>query len=67
MMASAAGKVLGSASHYAHTLDSPRPLDAVTASRLLLNAGLAQQSAQDAEWIMELLSGDGAMPREATG
>lgn len=67
MMASAAGKVLGSASHYAHTLDSPQPPDTVTASRLFLNAGLAQQSAQDAEWIMELLSGDGAMPREATG
>ncbi|MFY3305583.1 hypothetical protein ACOTEY_25915 [Achromobacter xylosoxidans] len=67
MMASAARKVLGSASHYAHTLDSPQPPDAVTASRLLLNAGLAQQSAQNAEWIMDLLSGDGAMPREATG
>lgn len=67
MMASAAGKVLGSASHYAHTLDSPQPPDAVTASRLLLNAGLAQQSAQDAEWIMDLLDGNGAMPREAAG
>ncbi|MBP8322430.1 hypothetical protein KAF81_32835 [Pseudomonas aeruginosa] len=67
MMASAAGKVLSSASHYAHTLDSPQPPDTVTASRLLLNAGLAQQSAQDAEWIMDLLRGDGAMSHESPG
>ena len=63
MMASAAGTVLGSARHYAHTLDASLPPDAASASRQLLHAGLAQQPAQDAELIMGLLEGAGGMPR----
>lgn len=63
MMASAAGTVLGSAGHYAHTLDASLPPDAASASRQLLHAGLAQQSAEDAELIMGLLEGASGMPR----
>ena len=45
MMASAAGTVLGSARHYAHTLDASLPPDAASASRQLLHAGLAATGA----------------------
>ena len=62
MMASAAGTVLGSARHYAHTLDASLPPDAASASRQLLHAGL-QQPAQDAELIMGLLALAGCRER----
>lgn len=67
MMEAAAAKVLGSAGHYAHTLDAPAPLDKDAASALLLRAGLARQTAPDAELIMTLLQDSSLMSRSVAG